>query len=80
MIVACHSGSCATIALQGGSFRGNAIVVGIILAPIVMPLVVLGLVDYLFFGPLQFLAAWVKIGFAHSLLMRPYVVVKCRLA
>ncbi|MCS3765924.1 MULTISPECIES: ABC transporter permease [Bradyrhizobium] len=75
MMVACLSGSCAAIALQGRRFRGNAVVVSIILAPIAMPLVVLGLADYLFFVPLQFLAAWVKIGFAHSLLVTPYVFV-----
>ena len=60
-VIACIAGSSAAIALQGRNFRGKAIVVGIILAPIVVPLLVLALADYLFFVRLRFLAAWVKI-------------------
>jgi putative spermidine/putrescine transport system permease protein len=72
---ACLAGSCAAIALQGRTFRGKAIVVGIILAPIVVPLVVLALADYLFFVQLRFIPGWMKIGLAHSLLVTPYVFV-----
>jgi putative spermidine/putrescine transport system permease protein len=74
-VIACLAGSSAAIALQGRSFRGKAIVVGVILAPIVVPLIVLALADYLFFVQLRFISVWMKIGLAHSLLVTPYVFV-----
>ena len=52
-----------------------AIVVGVIISPIVVPLIVLALANYLFFVQLRFIAAWIKIGLAHSLLVTPYVFV-----
>ena len=74
-VIACLAGSSAAIALQGRRFRGQAIVVGVILSPIVVPLIVLALADYLFFVQLRFIAAWIRIGLAHSLLVTPYVFV-----
>ena len=74
-IIACLAGSSAAIALQGRSFTGKAVITGIILAPIVVPLVVLALADYLFFVRLRWIPVWMKIGLAHSLLVTPYVFV-----
>jgi putative spermidine/putrescine transport system permease protein len=75
MIIACVVGALAGIALHGRKFAGKGIIVGFILAPIVIPLVVLALADYVFFAHLQLVGNWIAIGLAHSLLATPYVFI-----
>src|SRR3954447_3530445 len=65
-------GSTAAIALHGRRFPGRSLVAGIIMAPIVVPLVVIALGDYLLFAPLRLIGSPVAIGLAHGLLATPY--------
>lgn len=73
--IACSVGPLAAIALHGKHFHGRDALFGLILAPIVIPLVVLALADYVFFAELQLIGSWIAIGLAHSVLATPYVVV-----
>lgn len=73
--IAALAGTGAAIALHGRRFPGRAVVTGLILAPIVVPLVVLGLGDYLLFAALGVLGGWVGIGVAHGVLVTPYVYI-----
>jgi len=75
VVIASVVGVLTSIGLHGKGFRGKDALFGVILAPIVVPLVVLALADYVFFAKLQLIGSWVAIGLAHSLLATPYVVV-----
>jgi ABC-type spermidine/putrescine transport system permease subunit II len=73
--IACAVGVLAAIGLHGKPFPGRGVVIGLILSPIVVPLVVLALADYVFFARLRLIGDWMEIGLAHSLLVTPYVFV-----
>jgi putative spermidine/putrescine transport system permease protein len=75
VMIACTVGMLTSIGLHGKSFAGRDALFGLLLTPIVVPLVVLALADYLFFAELKLIGTWVAIGLAHSLLATPYVVV-----
>jgi putative spermidine/putrescine transport system permease protein len=75
VVIACGVGVLTAIGLHGKDFSGRDTVFGLILTPIVIPLVVLALAEYVFFAELQLIGSWVAIGLAHSLLATPYVVV-----
>jgi putative spermidine/putrescine transport system permease protein len=75
MAIACAVGVATSIALHGKPFPGKGAIVGVMLSPIVVPLVVLALADYVFFAHLQLVGNWLAIGLAHSLLVTPYVFV-----
>lgn len=75
VIIALVAGISAGLALHGNSFFGKRAVTAIILTPIVIPLVVLALADYLLFDALGLGGSWVAIGLAHGLLGTPYVFI-----
>lgn len=78
VLMACLSGSSAAIALHGTRLPGTDLLVGLILVPLVVPVVVLGLGDYLFFERLRLAGNWIGIGLAHSVLVSPYVFISVR--
>jgi putative spermidine/putrescine transport system permease protein len=71
--VGCVSGTAAAIALHSSRFPGKGLITAIILAPIVVPLIVLALGEYLLFAPLQLVGSWITIGLVHAMLVTPYV-------
>jgi putative spermidine/putrescine transport system permease protein len=73
--VGCVTGSAAAIALHGRYFPGKSLITAVILAPIIVPLVVLALGEYLLFAPLQLVGSWIAIGLVHAMLVTPYVFV-----
>jgi putative spermidine/putrescine transport system permease protein len=73
VIVGGVTGSLAAVALHGRRFRGRGLVAGIILAPIVVPLVVLALGDYLLLAQLHMIGGWATIGLVHGMLVTPYI-------
>ena len=75
VVVGAVCGSSAAVALHGRRFTGRSVLVGIIMAPIVIPVVVLALGDYLLFAPLRLIGSPVAIGLAHGLLATPYVFI-----
>ncbi len=72
VLVGCFAGSTAAIALHGAKFPGKSVLVGVIVAPIVVPLVVLALANYQFFARYQLIGTVVAIGLAHSVIATPY--------
>jgi ABC-type spermidine/putrescine transport system permease subunit II len=73
--VGCIAGSAAAIALHARHFPGKGLVTAVILTPIIVPLVVLALGEYLLFAPLRLVGSWVAIGLVHAMLVTPYVFI-----
>lgn len=71
----CLTGSAAAIALHRRHFPGKGLVTAIILCPIVVPLIVLALGEYLLFAHLRLVGSWLAIGLVHAMLVTPYVFV-----
>lgn len=72
--VACIAASTAAIGLRGNvRFKGTASAV--IYLPITVPIIVLGLADYIFFIRYRLTGSWLTIALAHSFLVTPYVFV-----
>ena len=78
VLIAAITGGSAAIALYGRSFAGKGLLVGLIMMPIVMPVVVLALGDYLLFAQLHLLGGWVTIAIAHGVLATPYVFISAQ--
>lgn len=66
-------GATAALALHGRRFPGRGLLVGLIMAPIVVPVVILALGQYLVFAQAQLLGSPLSLGLAHGLLVTPYV-------
>jgi len=75
VVLGCLAGSAAAIGLHGRRFRGKGMVTGALLVPIIIPLVVLALGEYLLFAHLHMVGSWVAIGLVHSVLVTPYVFI-----
>ncbi len=75
VVLGCVTGSAAAVALHGTRFPGKGLVTGAILAPIIVPLAVLALGEYLFFAPLRMVGSWPSMGLVHAMLVTPYVFV-----
>jgi putative spermidine/putrescine transport system permease protein len=69
----CITGSAAAMALHARHFPGKGLVTAMILAPIVVPLIVLALGEYLLFARLHMVGSWTAIGLVHAMLVTPYV-------
>ena len=69
------AGTAAAIGLHGQRFPGHQAVTAIILAPIVVPLIVLALGAYLLFAPLRLVGSWIAIALIHAMLVTPYVFI-----
>jgi putative spermidine/putrescine transport system permease protein len=69
------AGSTAAIALHGRRFRGRSVITAIILMPIVVPVILLALGDYLLLAPLGLVGNWLALALGHSILVTPYVFI-----
>lgn len=78
VMIGAVTGGGAAIAMHGRSFAGKGLVVGLIMMPIVIPVVVLALGDYLLFAQLRLLGSWVPIAIAHGVLATPYVFISAQ--
>jgi ABC-type spermidine/putrescine transport system permease subunit II len=75
VIVAAVAGSAAAVALHGTRFIGKGVVTAIILLPIVVPVIVLALGEYLLLAPLRLVGNWAAIAVVHAMLITPYVFI-----
>jgi ABC-type spermidine/putrescine transport system permease subunit II len=75
VVLGCLAGSAAAIALHARRFPGKGLITGFLLAPIIMPVVVLALGEYLLFARLHMVGSWIAIGLVHAVLVTPYVFV-----
>ena len=73
--VAGAAGGAGAVALHRNPSRLRGAATTLILMPLMIPVVVLALGDYLFLARLQLIGGWVAIGLAHSVLVTPYVFV-----
>ncbi|HTI83121.1 MAG TPA: ABC transporter permease [Acetobacteraceae bacterium] len=75
VILGCLTGSAAAIALHNKRFAGKGLVTSVILAPIVVPLIVLALGEYLLFAQARMIGSWIAISLVHAMLVTPYVFI-----
>ena len=75
VLLGCVTGSAAAMGLHARRFPGKGLVTGIILAPIVMPLIVLALGEYLLLARMHLVGNWIAIAGVHATLVTPYVFV-----
>jgi ABC-type spermidine/putrescine transport system permease subunit II len=78
VLIGAVAGGTAAIALHGRSFAGKGLLVGLIMMPIVTPVVIMALGDYLLFAQLRVLGSWVPIAIAHGVLATPYVFISAQ--
>ena len=71
-------GATAAIGLHGRKFPGQPAVVGLILAPMIVPTVVLALAFYQFFISVGMVGSILPIGLAHAVIATPYVYLTTR--
>lgn len=68
-------GTLAAIGLTRGEFRGKALVMGILISPMVVPVVILGVATYLFFAPLGLGNSYLSLILVHAVLGVPFVII-----
>lgn len=73
-------GSTAAIGLHGRKFPGRSAVIGLILAPMIVPTVVLALAFYQFFISVGMVGSIIPIGLTHAVVATPYVYLTTRAA
>lgn len=74
-MLATFLGTLAAIGLQRASFRGKDLLNGMLLSPMVVPIVIYGVGLYFFFAPLGLTSTYTGIILAHAALGSPFVVV-----
>jgi len=75
VVIGCIIGSSAAIALHERRFFGSSLIAGLIMAPIVVPIVVLALGDYILFAEFRLIGNWGVIALVHGLLATPFVFI-----
>jgi putative spermidine/putrescine transport system permease protein len=73
-VVACLVGACTALALHALKGPVRTVVSSLVMLPVMAPVIVLALGDYLALSRVGLVGAWPMIGLAHSLLGVPYVV------
>ncbi len=74
-VVAVVLGTLASIGLVRANFSGKALLVSILIAPMVVPVVIVGVAVYLFFSPLGLTGSYTGLVLAHAVLGVPFVVI-----
>ena len=75
MIVATVLGTLASLALVRGEFKGKKLVYGIILSPMIIPVIVIAVATYYLFSRFHLVGTKVGLILAHTVLAIPFVVV-----
>jgi len=75
MISATIIGTMASLALVRGKFRGKKIIYGIILSPLIIPVIIVAVSLYYFFAELHLIGSMWGLVIAHTALALPFVVV-----
>ncbi|MGW3690639.1 ABC transporter permease [Streptomyces sp. NPDC005125] len=71
-------GGSAAVALHGRRFPGKSVINGVILAPMIVPAVVMALALYQFFISLGMVGTVLPIGLAHAVIATPYAFLTVR--
>ncbi len=75
MLIASLVGASSAIALHRSAIPFKGAITAAILLPIMIPVVVLALGDYLFLARLALTGRWIAIALAHSVMVTPYVFI-----
>ena len=75
MIMATILGTLASFAIVRGDFRGKRLVYGIILSPLIIPVIITSVAIYYFFAKLHLVGTLWGLVLAHTVLAIPFVVV-----
>ncbi|MEU1409115.1 ABC transporter permease [Streptomyces sp. NPDC005728] len=78
VVIAMLLGGTAAVALHGRTFPGKAAVTGVLLAPMIVPAVVLALAFYQFFISVGMVGTVLPIGLAHAVIAVPYAFLTVR--
>ncbi|MFG2828146.1 ABC transporter permease [Streptomyces sp. NPDC048434] len=78
VVIAVVVGGTAAVALHGRAFPGKAAVTGLLLAPMIVPPVVMALAFYQFFISLGMVGTVLPIGLAHAVIAVPYAFLTAR--
>lgn len=74
-VLAVVLGTLASIGLVRANFPGKALLVSILIAPMVVPVVIVGVAVYLFFSPQGLSGSYTGLVLAHAVLGVPFVVI-----
>jgi len=75
MITATILGTLASFAIVRGDFRGKRLVYGIMLSPLIIPVIITSVAIYYFFAKLHLVGTLSGLVLAHTVLALPFVVV-----
>jgi spermidine/putrescine ABC transporter ATP-binding subunit len=74
-LLACALGTPGALALARARFPGRDLVYSLILAPIIVPVMIVAIASYLFFASLRLVGSVPALAVAHAMLGVPYVVI-----
>lgn len=74
-LLAMTFGTLASIGLTRGEFRGKALLMGILISPMVVPVVIVAVASYLFFAPLGLGNSYLSLILVHAVLGVPFVII-----
>ena len=74
-LVAVVLGTLASVGLVRANFPGKALLTSVLIAPMVVPVVIVGVAVYLFFSPLGLTGSYTGLVLAHAVLGVPFVII-----
>lgn len=74
-LLATALGTVASLGLVRARFRGKGLIMGLLISPMIVPLVITAVGFYFFFAPLGLTASYTGLILAHTALAAPFVVV-----
>lgn len=74
-VLATVLGTLAALGLHGSRFRGKPVVVGLLVAPLAVPVVITAVATFYFFASLSLVGTYAGLVLAHTVLALPFVVI-----
>ena len=68
-------GTLAAVGLHRNEFRGKALLMGVLISPMIVPIVIVALGSYFFYAPLGLASSLLGLGLAHAALGAPFVLI-----
>jgi putative spermidine/putrescine transport system permease protein len=68
-------GTLAALGLHGSRFRGKPVIVGLLVAPLAVPVVITAVATFYFFASLSLVGTYAGLVLAHTVLALPFVVI-----
>ena len=74
-VLATVLGTLASFCFVRGNFRGKGVLYGLMLSPMIIPVIILAIALYFFFAKLKLIGSLMGMIFAHTVLAVPFVIV-----